>query len=140
MLNDADCSIDHVITADVLEHVRRGDRAFREIHRVLKPGGYFFLQVPYAREKATEVLVEVDGDRDIYLCPPQYHYEGHAGVPDLRPRPAAPARVARLLRRARGPGPARWVAPRMNMIVCRKGAAIADDPAGAIRFEREWSR
>jgi ubiquinone/menaquinone biosynthesis C-methylase UbiE len=68
MLNDADCSIDHVITADVLEHVRRGDRAFREIHRVLKPGGYFFLQVPYAREKATEVLVEVDGDRDIYLC------------------------------------------------------------------------
>jgi hypothetical protein len=32
------------------------------------------------------------------------------------------------------------VAPRMNMIVCRKGAPIADDPAGAIRFEREWPR
>ena len=71
MLNDADCSIDHVITADdVLEHVGWDDLAFPEIHRVLTPGGYFCLQGPYAREKT----------------------------------------------------------------------AIADDPRGAIRFEREWPR
>jgi hypothetical protein len=40
MLNDADCSIDHVFTADVLEHGRRDDLAFRGIHRVLEPGGF----------------------------------------------------------------------------------------------------
>jgi SAM-dependent methyltransferase len=140
MLNDADCSIDHLITADVLEHVRRDDLAFREIHRVLKPGGYFFLQVPYAHEKATEVLVEVDGDRDVYLCPPQYHDEdtlvyriyGHDLLPRLESLGFSVGYVDQAL--------PQWAAPRMNMIVCRKGAPIADDPAGAIRFEREWPR
>ena len=70
MLNDADCSIDHMTIAGVLEHVRWDDLAFREIHWVLTPGGSLFLQRPYAREKT----------------------------------------------------------------------AIADDPRGAIRFEREWPR
>jgi hypothetical protein len=60
MLNDADCSIDHLITADVLEHVRRDDLAFRAIY--------------------------------------------------------------------------------LNIVVSRKGAASAADPAGAIGFEREWLR
>ena len=45
-LADADNSIDHLITADVFEHVRLDELAFREVYRVLKAGGYFFLQVP----------------------------------------------------------------------------------------------
>ena len=52
MLNDADCPIDPVIIEGVLEHTRWDDLAFRENRRVLEPGGYLFLQGPYAREKA----------------------------------------------------------------------------------------
>ena len=140
MLTDADASIDHLITADVLEHVRRDELAFREAHRVLKPGGYFFLQVPYRHGERTETLVEVDGDRDIYLCPPQYHDEdtlvyriyGHDLLPRLEALGFSVGYVDQAL--------PEWAAPRMNMIVCRKGAALEDDPAGAIRFDRQWPR
>ena len=84
MLNDADCSIDHLFTAAGLDHVRRDHLAFRGIHRMLEPVGFSVGCVDQALPK--------------------------------------------------------WAAPHMNLIVCRKGAAIAADPAGAIRFEREWPR
>jgi len=140
MLTDADASIDHLITSDVLEHVRRDDLAFREAHRVLKPGGYFFLQVPYRHERKTETLVQVDGERDIYLCPPQYHDEdtlvyriyGHDLLPRLEALGFSVGYVDQAL--------PEWAAPRMNMIVCRKGADLEDDPGGAIRFDRQWPR
>jgi SAM-dependent methyltransferase len=38
----------------VLEHVERDDLAIAEIHRVLKPGGVAFVQVPIWREKTFE--------------------------------------------------------------------------------------
>lgn len=41
-----DESIDVLLTPHVLEHVPDTDRALDEIHRVLKPGGHMFLQVP----------------------------------------------------------------------------------------------
>ncbi|MGA1299306.1 MAG: methyltransferase domain-containing protein [Ilumatobacteraceae bacterium] len=41
-----DESIDVLLTPHVLEHVPDTDRALSEIHRVLKPGGHMFLQVP----------------------------------------------------------------------------------------------
>ena len=42
-LTFADESLDIVITSDVMKHVRLDDRAHREIHRVLKPGGIYML-------------------------------------------------------------------------------------------------
>ena len=41
-----DASVDVLLTPHVLEHVPDTDRALREIHRVLTPGGTMYLQVP----------------------------------------------------------------------------------------------
>jgi SAM-dependent methyltransferase len=43
----ADNSVDLVITQEVLEHVGDFHELVDEIHRVLKPGGAFFCQVPF---------------------------------------------------------------------------------------------
>ncbi|WP_274649485.1 class I SAM-dependent methyltransferase [Paenibacillus humicola] len=45
-LSFADNQFDLVISQDVFEHIARPDKAFREIHRVLKPGGYHVFTVP----------------------------------------------------------------------------------------------
>ena len=74
-LPDLDESIDHVVTADVFEHVRHDEQAFRQVYRVLKKGGFFFLQVPYGHYAETEIRVRPEGDKDIFLAPPQYHDE-----------------------------------------------------------------
>ena len=41
-----DSQFDLVISQDVFEHVSLPEKAFREIHRVLKPGGYHVFTVP----------------------------------------------------------------------------------------------
>lgn len=123
-LKDADNSIDHVITADVFEHVRLDDVAFREVYRVLRPGGYFFLQVPYEHSARTRVLVRPDGDQDIYLCPPQYHDEntlvyriyGHDLLPKLEAMGFSVGYVWKAFKR--------WGVIPMDMIVCRKNAPL----------------
>ncbi len=66
---------DCALSSDVFEHVRLDEQAFREVFRVLKPGGVFALQVPYAHGTKTRVLVQPDGDQDIFLQPPEYHAE-----------------------------------------------------------------
>lgn len=42
-----DESIDHVFSAEVFEHVFNAPELFREIHRVLKPGGTLILTCPF---------------------------------------------------------------------------------------------
>ena len=42
-----DCTLDLVIAQEVLEHVPEFPDLICEIRRVLKPGGYFFCQVPF---------------------------------------------------------------------------------------------
>jgi SAM-dependent methyltransferase len=42
-----DNSIDAIICISVLEHVEDPIRAFEEMYRVLKPGGYCFIYVPF---------------------------------------------------------------------------------------------
>lgn len=46
-------SIDVLLTPHVLEHVPDTDRALSEIHRVLRPGGRMFLQVPILQGRTT---------------------------------------------------------------------------------------
>jgi len=140
MLKDETASIDHLITADVFEHVRRDDLAFREVYRVLKPGGYFFLQVPYSHGESTRTLVQVDGDRDIYLCPPQYHDE-HTLVYRIYGRDVLPALEAMGFSVAYvNQDIPRWGVPPMDMIVCRKDASLPEDAASPIRLDRQWAR
>jgi SAM-dependent methyltransferase len=70
----ADDSFDLVVTQDVLEHVLRPEAAFREIDRVLRPGGLHVFTVPIFHGRATEVRAEPDGAGGIRnLAPADYH-------------------------------------------------------------------
>lgn len=66
-------SFDVVITEDVLEHIRDPDAAWREIHRVLKPGGYHVFTIPYDPGRRTARRVIIEGERDIFVMPKVYH-------------------------------------------------------------------
>ncbi len=46
-LSFADQSFDIILSNDVLEHVNLPERAVAEIYRILKPGGEFFMTVPF---------------------------------------------------------------------------------------------
>lgn len=71
-----DSSVDVIISSDVFEHVRDDAAGFAEVARTLRPGGYFVLQAPKLGEaERTEVRVEIRGDEDIYVLPPEYHAE-----------------------------------------------------------------
>jgi SAM-dependent methyltransferase len=139
-LGDTDRSLDHVIAADVFEHVRLDDRAFREVYRVLKPGGYFFLQVPYRHGQKTEILVAPDGDCDRYLAPPQYHDEDTLVYRiygrDLLPRLEGLGFRAGYVRCRIRP----WGIVMQDMIVCRKDAPLDTTPRLGVRFDERWRR
>jgi len=75
-------SFDIVIAADVFEHVRLDNKGYREIFRVLKRSGKFFLSLPIPIEspaKITTIRVKPEGEKDVYLLPPVYH-GGHTLV------------------------------------------------------------
>jgi SAM-dependent methyltransferase len=72
-LTFSDRSFDIVVSEDVLEHVRNHEQAFREVHRVLKPGGYHIFTIPCNFDQPTIVRVDTNGDEDIHLLPPEYH-------------------------------------------------------------------
>ncbi|HVF05295.1 MAG TPA: methyltransferase domain-containing protein [Frankiaceae bacterium] len=67
-------SVDVVVTQDVLEHVLEPDRAFREIARVLVPGGVHVFTVPIFPRPTTVVRAEPDGRGGIRnLLPEDFH-------------------------------------------------------------------
>jgi SAM-dependent methyltransferase len=72
-LTYADSSFDFVITEDVFEHVRHPEKGFREIFRVLRPGGYHVFTIPFHFDRPTVVRVDTSGAEDIHLLPPEYH-------------------------------------------------------------------
>jgi glycosyltransferase involved in cell wall biosynthesis len=65
---------DMILTSDVMEHVRRDVEAHREIHRCLKPGGYYVFTAPYVPAwKDTQIRVDSSGPQDVFLMEKQYH-------------------------------------------------------------------
>jgi len=69
-----DESFDLVITSEVLEHVSDLSKALREIHRVLKNGGYHIFTIPvdYGRD-SIRVRAVVGAGGVEHLCPPAIH-------------------------------------------------------------------
>lgn len=72
-LSFADKSFDIVITEDIFEHLRNHERGFKEVHRVLKDGGYHIFTVPCRFDRPTLVRVDTSGEQDVHLLPPEYH-------------------------------------------------------------------
>ncbi len=75
----ADCSVDTVTCNAVIEHVPRPGTLISEIHRVLKPGGYVQLMVPfvfpfheypgdYQRYTSSGVIELTNGFEKVELC------------------------------------------------------------------------
>lgn len=70
-----DSSIDLHVTQDVMEHIFRPDKAFREIARTLRPGGMHICTVPLVnKDRPTEICARLDGEGNVvHLREPEYH-------------------------------------------------------------------
>ncbi|TCK68816.1 methyltransferase family protein [Winogradskyella wandonensis] len=70
-----DETFDLVITSDVMEHIYEPDKAFKEIHRTLKPGGAHIFSVPIInKHKPSErwATKNPDGSPN-FLLEPEWH-------------------------------------------------------------------
>ena len=74
-----DKEFDIVISEHVLEHVRKFKKAFEEIHRVLKTGGYHIFSIPFFFDRKTQFWVDTSGEEDIQISPPEYHGDSIRG-------------------------------------------------------------
>ena len=74
-LTYSDNTFDLLITSDVMEHVYDPDKAFNEIHRVLKPGGAHIFSVPLVNKfKPTERWANKGTNGEpIFLHEPEWH-------------------------------------------------------------------
>ncbi len=77
-LTFSDNFFDLIITADIFEHVRKPWDAFREVKRVLKPGGrhIFTIPVQFPLPEKTVYRVDTSTDFDKHILPERYHIAG----------------------------------------------------------------
>lgn len=68
-------TFDLVITSDVMEHIYEPDKAFKEIHRTLKPGGAHIFSVPIInKHKPTQQWATKGKDgQPVFLYQPEWH-------------------------------------------------------------------
>lgn len=75
-LSFADSSFDVILSSDVFEHVPDPYAAFREVHRVLKPGGRHIFTVPFHQtEFRDDVRAVVESGETKLLKDPIYHLD-----------------------------------------------------------------
>ena len=72
-LSFSDETFDLVITQDILEHVAYPEKAFSEINRVLKPGGYHIFTIPYHENNPTLRRIVVETGENNHNYPQVYH-------------------------------------------------------------------
>jgi len=73
-------SFDVCTCTEVFEHVPNDLKGFREIYRVLKPGGLFLFTVPLSDHKKTVERARLKEGKVIYLEKPEYHDDRICGV------------------------------------------------------------
>ncbi|WP_394001296.1 class I SAM-dependent methyltransferase [Luteimonas sp. WGS1318] len=74
-LGYADASLDAVSSLDVLEHVPDADAAFRELARVIRPGGSLVATVPFYQDAPLSTrIASLDlGGNVVFHGTPEYH-------------------------------------------------------------------
>lgn len=78
-LTFADASFDLCTSTEVFEHVPDDRAGFRELHRVLRPGGRLLFTVPMGGSATVERARLVDGEC-VHLLPPAYHGDRLTGA------------------------------------------------------------
>jgi SAM-dependent methyltransferase len=73
-LSFADASLDAIVSQDVLEHVPEIDPAIAEAARVLRPGGRFYITIPWKPElDVTQQRAAIRDGELVHLAEAQYH-------------------------------------------------------------------
>lgn len=74
-LTFSDASFDLFVTQDVMEHIMNPDKAFKEIARVLRPGGAHIFSAPLINKttKSERMASVSPGGEIIHHHPPEYH-------------------------------------------------------------------
>ncbi|HEU4367463.1 MAG TPA: class I SAM-dependent methyltransferase [Methylomirabilota bacterium] len=72
-LTYAGASFDVVTSTEVFEHVPDDGRAFAEVHRVLRPGGFLVFTVPLMDTTPTLERARIEGGAIVHLVEPEYH-------------------------------------------------------------------
>ena len=70
-----DDSFDLVLSSDIFEHVRKPFIGFKEVNRVLKPGGFHIFSIPLQcpMRSTTVFRVDTSGPEDVFVLPKHYH-------------------------------------------------------------------
>jgi len=74
-LSFSDNSFDVVISSEIFEHIPDTYKAFKEVYRVLKPGGRHIFTIPFDATSFTDAIKAIwheDGTIQ-YLTTPEYH-------------------------------------------------------------------
>lgn len=79
-LTFADASFDLCTSTEVFEHVEDDGAGFREVCRVLRPGGFFLFTVPlFDAAQTVERMAWQNGER-VALLPREYHADRYRGA------------------------------------------------------------
>ena len=76
-----DQSFDLVLSSDIFEHVRQPFVGFKEVNRVLKPGGVHIFTIPLQNPMPSRTIFRVDtsGTEDVPILPMRFHGEPLTG-------------------------------------------------------------
>lgn len=79
-LSHQDGQFDLCTSTEVFEHVERDDAGFREMHRILRPGGWCVFTVPLDTHSATVERTALENGVRRNVLPPEYHADRYRGA------------------------------------------------------------